>query len=192
MCIVAGYAVNELMTARDLGLKIAGGVLTVVASVILAYQTYDINFVRYDSDAMPYIYAHTKRGFLDMIRQIEYYADKSGQGKDAKIEIVSPDYWSMPWYMNDYPNAVFHGKPVDVNAAEMIVAKKDEQDAEIVTRYGARYRYAGEYPLRPGVDLVLLIRRDLADSDTQDIYKVFPDSAPPTAVDSTEQKTPTR
>ena len=192
MCVVAGYAVNELMSARDLGLKIAGGVLTIAASVILAYQTYDINFVRYDSDAMPYIYAHTKRGFLDMIRQIEYYADKSGQSKDAKIEVVSPDYWSMPWYMNDYPNAVFHGKPVDVNAAEMIVAKKDEQDAEIVTRYGARYRYAGEYPLRPGVDLVLLVRRDLADSDTKDIYKVFPDSAPMPLVDSTEQKTPAR
>jgi hypothetical protein len=122
---------------------------------------------------MPYVYAHTRRGFLDLIRQIEYYADKSGQGKQAKIEIVSPDYWSMPWYMNDYPNAIFEGKPVDVSSAEMIVAKDGEQDAEIVSRYAIRYKYVGTYPLRPGVDLVFLVRRDLADSDAQDIYSVF-------------------
>ena len=173
MCIVAGYAVNELLASRRIIEKALGAVLTIGATVILAYQTYDINFVRYDDDRMPYIYAHTKRGFLDLIRQIDYYADKSGQGKQAKIEIISPDYWSMPWYTNDYPNAVFHGKPVDVSTAEMIVAKKDEQDAEIVARYGARYRYAGEYPLRPGVDLILLVRRDLADSDARDIYSIY-------------------
>ena len=173
MCIVAGYAVNELITSKNIGLKIAGGILAVLATCILAFQAYDINFVRYDSDKMPYIYAHTRREFLDMIKQIEYYADKSGQGKEAKIEIVSPDYWSMPWYMNNYPNAVFQGKPVDTNSAEMVVAKNDEQDAEIVSRYASHYKYVGKYPLRPGVDLVLLVRNDLADSDAQDIYSVF-------------------
>jgi hypothetical protein len=194
MCIVAGYAVNELIASKDPGLKILGGISAIVASCILAFQTYDINFVRYDSDRMPYVYAHTRREFLDLIKQIEYYADKSGQGKQAKIEIVSPDYWSMPWYMNDYPNAVFEGKPVDANSAEMIVAKKDEQDAEIVSRYGVRYKYVGTYALRPGVDLVLLVRRDLADSGAQDIYQFFgepmtitPDDSP---AENTKTKTP--
>ncbi len=173
MCIAAGYAVNELLASTNIGAKVLGGVLAITATCILAFQTYDLNFVRYDSDAMPYVYAHTKRGFLDLIKQIEHYADKSRLGKEAKIEIVSPDYWSMPWYMNDYPNAVFDGKLVDATTAEMIVAKKEEQDAEVVARYALHYKYAGEYPLRPGVDLILLVRNDLADSDAQDIYEVF-------------------
>ena len=173
MCIAAGYAVNELSTSRNPGTKILGGILTVAATCILAFQTYDINFVRYDSDAMPYIYAHSKREFLDLIKQVEYYADKSGQGNQAKIEIVSPDYWPMPWYMNDYPNAAFSGRPVDATTAEMIVAKKEEQEAEIVSRYASHYKYIGEYPLRPGVELILLVRNDLADSDAKDIYEVF-------------------
>jgi predicted membrane-bound mannosyltransferase len=190
MCIVAGYAVNELISSKNLFEKIAGAVLTAAATVILAFQTYDINFVRYDDDRVPYIYAHTKRGFLDLIRQIEYYADKSGQGKKAKIEIVSPDYWPMPWYLNDYPKAVFQGKPVDTSSAEIIVAKKDEQDAEIVSRYGVRYKFVGEYPLRPGVDLLLLVRRDLADSDAKDIYSIFGDplTIPTPSVMGTEDK----
>ena len=187
MCIVAGYALGELLSSKQITEKILGAVLAVAGSVILAYQTYDINFVRYDDDRMPYIYAHTKRGFLDLISKIEYYADKSKQGKQAKIEIISPDYWSMPWYLNDYPNAVFQGKPVDVSTAEMIVAKKDEQDADIISRYGVRYRYAGEYPLRPGVDLILLVRNDLADSDTQDIYSLFGEP-----VTSTDEESPAR
>lgn len=173
MCIVAGYAVNELLRSNDIAQKILGGVLALVAASVLAYQTYDLNFERYDDEEMPYVYAHTRRGFLDLIRQIEYYADKSGKGKEATIEVVSPDYWSMPWYLNDYKKANFHGRLVDASTAEMIVAKKTDQDAEVVARYSPHYKYAGEFPLRPGVDLILLVRKDLADSDAKEIYEVF-------------------
>ena len=173
MCIIAGYAINELMNSRKMEMKVLGGISAVLATGILAFQSYDINFVRYDNDAMPYIYAHTRREFLDLIKQVEYYADKSGKGIDATVEIVSPDYWSMPWYMNDYKKANFHGHIVDANTAEMIVAKKDAQEKEIIQKYAAHYKYAGEYPLRPGVDLYLLVRKDLADSDAKDIYEAF-------------------
>jgi uncharacterized protein (TIGR03663 family) len=172
MCIIAGYAVNELLTSTDAMQKVLGGILSIVFVVVLSYQTYDLNFERYDDDSMPYVYAHTKREFLGLVRQIEYYADKSGKGRDATVEIVSPDYWALPWYLNDYKHANFHGRFVDANTAEMIVAKKDEQDAEVIARYSAHYKYAGTFPLRPGVDLMLLVRRDLADSDALDLYKI--------------------
>lgn len=171
MCIVAGYGINELIASRDVPVKILGWLLTVTAVGVLGYQTYDLNFLRYDDDSMPYVYAHTKRGFLDLIRKIEYYADKSGKGKDASIEVVSPDYWSMPWYMRDYPKAIFHGKFADVNSSEMIVAS-EAQKSELSERYAAHYKYAGTYPLRPGVELYLLVRRDLADEDALEISQI--------------------
>ena len=171
MCIIAGYGVGELLRVRDLNQKVIGGILTAVSVAILAFQTYDLNFVRYDDESMPYIYAHTKRGFLDLIGQIEYYADKSGKGEQAHVEVVSPDYWSMPWYLKDYKHANFHGRIVDVNSAEMIVAKKTDQDNDVREKYAAHYNIAGEYPLRPGVDLLLLVRKDLADSDALPIEK---------------------
>jgi len=169
MCIIAGYAIGELFRNRRIQLKIAGAALGIIATIILAYQTYDLNFVRYDDNDMPYIYAHTTRGFLDLIKKIDYYADKSGRGKDATVEIVSPDYWSMPWYLNDYKNAHFTGSLVDANTAEMIVAKKEQQDMEVISRYSAHYKYAGEFPLRPGVDLILLVRKDLADPNAKEL-----------------------
>ncbi|MGB2914435.1 MAG: hypothetical protein WBB81_12860, partial [Pyrinomonadaceae bacterium] len=137
-----------------------------------AYQTYDLNFVRYDDEEMAYVYAHSKRPMLDMVAKIEYYADKSGKGKEATIEIVSPDYWPLTWYLNEYSHANFHGSLVDANVAEMIVAKKTDQDGAVIQKYSAHYRFAGVWALRPGVDLMLLVKKDLADKDAQDLYRI--------------------
>jgi uncharacterized protein (TIGR03663 family) len=172
MCIIAGYGINELAASRDIPRKVLAAILAVAASGVLAYQTYELNFVRYDDNDMPYIYAHTKREFLEMMNKIEYYAEKSGRGKGATVEIVSPDYWPMVWYTRDFEHANYSGQLVDANTAEMIVAKKDDQDQEVIKRYSAHYKYVGTYPLRPGVDLTLLVRKDLADKDAQELYRI--------------------
>lgn len=178
MCIVAGYGIGELLRSSDFNKRAIGALLATVATLVLSYQTYDLNFVNYDNNDMPYIYAHTNREFLDLIERIEYYAEKSGRGKEATIEVVSPDYWSMPWYLKEYKNARFVGQANDVNAAEMIVAKKPDQDAVIKEKYGSRYKIAGEYPLRPGVDLYLLVRNDLAEYSARGIGDVYIKKAP--------------
>jgi predicted membrane-bound mannosyltransferase len=178
MCIVAGYAINELAIAKNASLKILAGLFAVSATVALAYQSYDLNFVHYDDEDRALIYAHTSREFDEMVKKIEYYAEKSGRGKDAKIDIVSPDYWPMVWYMRDYKQANFHGALINSTDAEMIVAKKTDQDTEVVRRFSAKYVYIGPYHLRSGVDLVLLIKKDLADSDAKELYRLSAEAIP--------------
>ena len=173
MCIIAGYGIGELITSKYVALKIAAAALAIAGTAVLAYQTYELNFVRYDDEEMAYVYAHTKRGFLDMMREIEHYAEKSGLDEDATIDVVSPDYWPMTWYVNKYSHAYFHGQLIDKSTAEMIVAKKGDQDAAMIQRYSTSYKYVGVYPLRPGVNLVLLVRKDLADADAKEIYKIL-------------------
>ncbi len=172
LCIIAGYAIGELSSARDIRLRVLAGALAVSGFSLLGYQTYQHNFVRYDDDEMPYVYAHTRRGFLDLIGEIERYAEKSGKGKDATIEVVSPDYWPMTWYLVTYTRANFHGNLIPASTAEIIITKKTDQDVSAIQMYGPHYKYAGVYPLRPGVNLVLLVRNDLADSDDQDINQI--------------------
>lgn len=195
MCVVAGYAVGEMLRTSDIVVKILGGLIAIMAFGILGYQSYDLNFVRYDDEDMGYVYAHTKRKFHDLMKQIEHYAEKSGKGKDVKVEVVTPEYWPMPWYVNDYTKVTFHGQFVDANTAEMIIIKKDEQDAEAIQKYAPHYKYVGTYPLRPGVDLRLLVRKNLADADTRDMFlmegaealTVTPDDS---EVEEEETKTP--
>lgn len=171
MCIAAGYAINEILESKNRAIQGIGLLLAGAATAILAYQAYDLNFVRYDDEDAPMVYAHTQREFLDMVRDIERFADKSGKGKDASIDIVSPDYWPMVWYMKDYPKAIFHGKIAD-STAEMIVAKKGDQDNEVIRKYSANYAYVGSYALRSGVDLVLLVKKDLAGSEGKELYRI--------------------
>jgi uncharacterized protein (TIGR03663 family) len=163
MCIAAGYAVNEFASLKQEAARNFGLLLSAGAIVVTAYQTYDLNFVRYDDEDTAYVYAHTKREFLEMVKQIEHFAEKSGQGKQAKIQIVSPDYWPLVWYVKDYPNAFFHGKIVPADNAEMIIAKTPDQDKDVIRRYANQYELVGSYGLRPGVDLNLFVRKDLAD-----------------------------
>lgn len=171
MCLIAGYGINELAADKSRVLRWLAGIIAAAALVALAYQTYQLNFVRYDDEKMPYVYAHTRRGFNDLIERIEYYAEKSGKQKEATIEIVSPEYWPLPWYLNDYQNARFGGRPVDANVQEMLVASK-KQKAELNSKYGRHYKLAGEYPLRPGEDLYLLVRKDLAGPETEELYRI--------------------
>lgn len=161
MCISAGCAVNELTASRRYEVKAAGILAGLAAAAILAFQAWDLNFVRYDDESLPYVYAHTKREFLDLTAEIDRIAEKSGKGHDAAIDIVSPDYWPLVWYVRDYEKAVFHGRMIDRSQAEMIIAKQGEQDAAVSRRFLSRYEIVGYYPLRPGVDLVLLVRRDI-------------------------------
>jgi predicted membrane-bound mannosyltransferase len=172
LCIIAGYAIGELLSARDKRLRVAAAALAISGVALLCYQTYQQNFVRYDDDEMPYVYAHTRRGFLDLINEIERYSEKSGKGKDAAIEIVSPDYWPMTWYLVKHTRANFHGHFVPSTTSEIIIAKKDDQDRTAIEMYSKFYKYAGVYPLRPGVNLILLVRNDIADSDDQDMSKL--------------------
>ncbi len=170
--IVGGYAINEIAKLKRPTGTAAALALTIAACGVLAYQTYDQNFVRYDDEKMPYVYAHTDRQFLDMVAEIERYAAISGKGKDAAIDVVSPDYWPLVWYLRDYPKAIFHGSLIDTKTAEMIVAKKRDQDVEVVRRYSANYYFVGTYRLRPGPELVLLVRKDLAGSEGKELYRI--------------------
>ena len=172
MCLIAGYGINELVRSGKTPIKAAGIIAGALACSVLAYQSYNLNFVNYDNNDRTYIYAHTRREFLDMMRRIDHYAAKSGKGSEIAVDVISPDYWPMVWYTNDHPKAVYHGRMIDTSNAEIIIAKKNDQDRDVIARYSGKYRFDGLYPLRPGVDLVLLVRNDLADPEARELYRI--------------------
>lgn len=172
MCLMAGYCVNEIASESNAVVRAGGLAVAAAACVLLAYQSYNLNFVEYDNNDRTYIYAHTKRDFLDMMRRIDHYAAKSGKNREIAVDVVSPDYWPMVWYTNDYPRAVYHGSLLNTSDAELMVAKKTDQDRDLITRFSGKYKLDGIFPLRPGVDLVLLVRSDIADPEARDLFRL--------------------
>ena len=132
---------------------------------LCGYQLYQLNFVHYDDDQLPYVYAHTKRQMLTMVDQIESIGKKNGTGTDTGIAIVSPDYWPLPWYFRDYKKVGYYSSIVPTS--EPIIIGSESQEEQLKLTYGDRYDRLnsgmddGAYPLRPGVDLVLYVRRDV-------------------------------
>jgi uncharacterized protein (TIGR03663 family) len=138
--------------------------LAAVAAGVSLYQTYVINFVEYDNDRYPYVYSQTQRGFLDLVGEIERMGARAGT-KEPGFATASPDYWPLPWYVRDNSHAGFEGhlsSYYDPKSTLAVIGRED-QVPQLQPVVGGTYaRVGGIYPLRPGVNLVLYERRDLA------------------------------
>jgi uncharacterized protein (TIGR03663 family) len=130
------------------------------------YQMYQLNFVHYDDDAYPYVYAHTRREMLTMLAQIDRISKRIGTGTDTGIALVSPDYWPLPWYFRDYKKVGYYQQIVPTT--EPMIIGSTAQEEKLKETYGDRYilitsdKEDGSYALRPGVDLLLYVRKDVA------------------------------
>jgi uncharacterized protein (TIGR03663 family) len=160
LAIAGGYAIDKLYRWRNW--RVVSLALLGVSLAAAAYQSYEINFVHYDDDNYPYVYAHTKREFHDLIAQMEQIAARTGDKYNAGIDVAveNQEYWPLPWYVRDYKHIGYNGHVAETNDAVILV--KTSQVHEVETLLGSRYeRVGGVYPLRPGVDLALFGRRDL-------------------------------
>ncbi|MDQ3063871.1 MAG: hypothetical protein M3R14_13575, partial [Acidobacteriota bacterium] len=82
-------------------------------------------------------------------------------GKQATIVVTSPDQWPLPWTLVEYKKVGFHGAMVQVPTAEIVIGST-KQATELQEKYGATHQLTGNYTLRPGVDLLFYVRKDLA------------------------------
>jgi len=165
MALTAGYTLQFAYDKlREFHAVALAPLMAVAIIAFCGYQLYQLNFVHYDDDQLPYVYAHTKRQMLTMIDKVESIAQKNGTGTDTGVAIVSPDYWPLPWYFRNYKKVGYYQQIVPTNEP-IIIASKAQEDQ--LAQYSDRYEVLnsgedeGAYPLRPGVDLLLLVRRDV-------------------------------
>jgi uncharacterized protein (TIGR03663 family) len=155
--LAGGYAINALYKLnRAFALAALG-----LALAVCAYQTYKLNFVHYDDDAYIYVYAHTKREYVDLINEVERIAERAGTRFDTNINVAAPEYWPMPWYLRNYKHVGYHQGRVIPATNDAVIIASTKQTAEMQATNGARYQLVGTYPMRPGVTLTLYARRDL-------------------------------
>jgi uncharacterized protein (TIGR03663 family) len=155
--LTGGYAIGVIYQAN----RAAALAALTLALVVCAYQTYMINFVHYDNDAYIYVYAHTKRSYVDLMNEVERIAARTDTKFETPITVTAPEYWPMPWYLRNYKNVAYQGRLVQTSDAAAIIASKAQQ-SEALAMYGTRYLLVKDYEMRPGVVLTLYVRRDLA------------------------------
>ena len=109
---------------------------------------------------------------MPLVDHINRAAQAAGTGDQTEIAVTSTEYWPLPWYLRQYPNIRFYGRLMPVEAP--IVVGSDIQTEELITLLGPRYALipagagpGGVFPMRPGVNQVLFLRRDLIKDRTQ-------------------------
>jgi uncharacterized protein (TIGR03663 family) len=163
LALVAGFGVQSIFDLEGGQMRFTG-VLLLLAISFSAYQSIDLNFINYDNDdnTYVYVYAHTTRGLLDLVKQVDNIA-KEEDGARTGITIVSPDYWPLPWYFRNYTRVGYYGRLAP--ATEPILIASEVQKADVQANYGEVYQQVmsnqsdGSFELRPGVRLLLYRRR---------------------------------
>jgi predicted membrane-bound mannosyltransferase len=163
LALIAGYAIQAIYEMDHGQLRLVSAIL-VVAIAIATYQSIDLNFVNYDNDDTKYVYvyAHTTRGMLDLVNQVEQIA-KENSGPTTGISIISPDYWPLPWYFRNFTRVGYFGRMAATS--EPIIIANENQKQEVEQGFGEMYRQVeskspgGSFQLRPGVNLLLYVRR---------------------------------
>ncbi len=156
------YAVETLYRMSDNLMERATLIVFTVAMLSLGvYQTISLNFRHYDDDRYVYVYAHTVRGFLALVDDIHRAAKLSGSGTQVGITVTSPDYWPLPWYLRDFSKVGYFGRMTSSSEPIIICNEGQEAELRITQHIDERYRRVNAYPLRPGVVLVLYVRRDI-------------------------------
>jgi uncharacterized protein (TIGR03663 family) len=174
LAIVAGYAVQAIYELDIWEWKLPAA-LVLVSVVWSGYQTIDLNFFNYDNDNeyYVYVYAHTRRETLKLVDEINRIAQQTHEGGLIGITIVSPDYWPLPWYLRNYTRVGYFGRMSP--STEPIIIASESQRAEVESTFGGQYQQvpsgneSGSFPLRPGVSLLLYVRRDVSNHQAKSI-----------------------
>jgi predicted membrane-bound mannosyltransferase len=88
---------------------------------------------------------------------------KENSGDLTGITIVSPDYWPLPWYFRNYSRVGYFGD-MAASSEPIIIANQNQQE-KVEANFGQIYRQVpskevdGAFELRPGVKLLLYVRR---------------------------------
>jgi predicted membrane-bound mannosyltransferase len=156
LALLAGYALD--LVARRW--PWVAGVLLLPVSTIALQRSVDLNFKRYDDDRLPYVYAHTQRGFLDVVQAVDRIAAMSGRGQSMMITITAREHWPLPWYLRSYRMAGYQDNMQAARQSVLVIANLD-QDERLKRELGPEFDRLGTYPLRPGVTMVLFVQTRL-------------------------------
>lgn len=162
MALAAGYAINELAAGKEWWEHLGAKFLAGLGLSICLFQCIELNYFEYDGERRAYVYVHSKRDMNEMIAKIGEVSTKAKIGDKASIVVASPENWPLPWSLNQYKGAVFYGSVVKIPQAEFVIGSKTQR-TELDREYSQTHVVIGNYVLRPGVDLLLYVRRDLAE-----------------------------
>ena len=159
LALCAGVGVEWIWSHRVRGAAVLGWVVLAVAVSAGTARAAWLNFWHYDDNTQPYVYAHTVRDIQRLVSIVDRVQTAHPR---TLIAVMSPSYYPLPFHFRDYPTG-YHGRVVSTKAP-IVVGTVQQQD-ELDPVLDPEYQRFGPIRLRPGVLLLLYVRRDLSPPD---------------------------
>jgi uncharacterized protein (TIGR03663 family) len=157
LSVIAGFGVDQLWLR---GSRAARSIMTAVAAslcLVVAIQAVRLNFIHYDDPAYPYVYVHTQRDLLRLVADVDAAAQTHAPTTARlRVTVMSPQQFPLSWYLRNF-DVGYYDHVVPTRDAVIIGALP--QDEELASMFGQSYDRKDDYALRPGVRLVLYVRR---------------------------------
>ncbi|HUU93480.1 MAG TPA: hypothetical protein VM238_19995, partial [Phycisphaerae bacterium] len=147
-------------------LKVAAGIILAALAAHLAWQAHRASFRFCADQRNPYVYAHTSRDALNIVRRVEEVASVSPQGHDMIVKVITPEnYWPLPWYLRGFNQdriGYYHDVPQDCDASVILTTPQAEDTLE--KRLRGSYNRQSMHGLRPGVFMRIYVEQSLWDA----------------------------
>jgi uncharacterized protein (TIGR03663 family) len=130
----------------------------------LGIQSHAANF-RYQADSRnPYVYAHTRTDFLNLVQRVndivQYHPDR--EGMLIKVITHPDEAWPLPWYLRSFTRVGYWQEAEKAGALEdvpVVISSIDKTEPLLAK---LQQTHQGEFfGLRPEVLLAVHIRKDL-------------------------------
>ncbi len=109
----------------------------------------------------PYVYAHTSTNLLALVQTVRDLEALDPE-EPPSIQVISRDQgWPLPWYFRALPKTGFRASPPALLEADIIIAEEAQRPLVLARLQKADYQDTGLHGLRPGVPLLMLVRKDL-------------------------------
>ena len=172
-------AVALINMAPNLLSRMLIGLLLLAGAAHLTWQAYLGSYKYYADPVNPYVYAHTSTDVYTIVERVKKIVQVHPEGDKMHIQVICPenDYWPLPWYLRVFPNVGWWDKvseraptaPVIITSASLETALAERLYELPVS--GKRNLYVPLFDsyveLRPGVQLVGFVTKDLWDSYRQ-------------------------
>jgi len=160
MILLAGVgAVAVIRAARWTPLRVLAVGALLFGVVQLERQAQAAAFRFHSDNRNPYVYAHPLSGVLKLRDWVEKLAAVDPAGHDVLIQVVTPDYWPIPWYLRSFTHVGYWESPPETIAAPIVITSP-ALHAEVERRLPEGY-HANLYSLRPDARLVVLVSDEL-------------------------------
>jgi len=160
LVLMAGSGMEAIFNRSQKPLLRAGiTAIFLLGLVILCHGTLLVNFRYFADERNSYAYVHPNTDVLKIEERIKQLAALSPDGQELRVNVISEEYWPLPWYLRHFDQVGYWSEmPAHPDASVIIVSVKFQEalDTKLLKQYQVEYR-----GLRPGVILLIYIEQEL-------------------------------